>query len=172
MGSLIAILFMSLIAGPNLDPKEADRALALSNEQLMIEVTERRAVEAQARELFGQLVNAEEEERRRVARELHDSLGQHVVALTLGLTAIAQDYRRVLKSSRDVAEVVIETARPLNASDRDQLVRKVVPADRARIVSVAVRPELIGGVRVIVDDVEHDFSLAGALENVKQQLVS
>ena len=32
MGSLIAILFMSLLAGPNLDPKEADKALALSNE--------------------------------------------------------------------------------------------------------------------------------------------
>jgi len=32
MGSLIAILFMSLLAGPNLDPKQADQVLSLSNE--------------------------------------------------------------------------------------------------------------------------------------------
>lgn len=36
-----------------------------------------------------QLIAAEEAERRRIARELHDQLGQHLTALTLGLDEIA-----------------------------------------------------------------------------------
>jgi signal transduction histidine kinase len=52
-------------------------------------VEERRAAEAQVRELLGQLVSAEEEERRRVSRELHDTVGQHLTALTIGLRMIA-----------------------------------------------------------------------------------
>ncbi|WP_232540234.1 sensor histidine kinase [Azohydromonas aeria] len=65
--------------------------LALANTQLAIEVAERRATEAQVRELLGQLVNAEEDKRRRLARELHDSLGQHLTALALGLQAVQED---------------------------------------------------------------------------------
>jgi signal transduction histidine kinase len=36
-------------------------------------------------ELLRQLVHAEEEERRRLSRRLHDQMGQHLAALTLGL---------------------------------------------------------------------------------------
>lgn len=70
---------------------ERTEALALANMQLVNEVAERHATEAQVRELFGQLVTAEEEERRRLAREVHDSMGQHVTALTLGLKAVQAD---------------------------------------------------------------------------------
>jgi PAS domain S-box-containing protein len=71
--------------------QERTAALALANTQLADEVTERRATEGQVRELLGQLVNAEEDERRHLARELHDSLGQHLTALTLGLRALQED---------------------------------------------------------------------------------
>lgn len=71
--------------------QERTAALALANTQLANEVTERRATEGQVRELLGQLVSTEEDERKRIARELHDSLGQHLTALTLGLRAVQED---------------------------------------------------------------------------------
>lgn len=70
---------------------ERTDALAAANTALVNEVAERRAAELHARELLGQLVNAEEEERRRLSRDLHDSLGQHMAALAISLKAIAQE---------------------------------------------------------------------------------
>lgn len=44
---------------------------------------------AQTREmLVRQLVEAQEQERQRIARELHDQMGQHIVALSLGLARL------------------------------------------------------------------------------------
>ena len=38
--------------------------------------------------LLQRLVNAQEDERRRISREMHDTLGQHLTALTLGLKTV------------------------------------------------------------------------------------
>jgi PAS domain S-box-containing protein len=90
--------------------QERTAALALANTQLANEVTERRATEDQVRELLGQLVSAEEDERRHLARELHDSLGQHLTALTLGLKAVQEDaaltpsLRQRLQQLREVVQ--------------------------------------------------------------------
>lgn len=62
---------------------------------VMLNITERKRGEQTLREserryqaLARKLVTAQEEERRRVARELHDELGQHVTALQLGLKSL------------------------------------------------------------------------------------
>ena len=47
-----------------------------------------RAGEVERDALRRQLAAAEENERRRLARELHDQLGQHLTALTLGLDEV------------------------------------------------------------------------------------
>ena len=61
------------------------------NEQLRAEVKERRGLEAQRGLLMRQLVIAQEAERSRVARELHDGLGQHLTALNFSLESLMAD---------------------------------------------------------------------------------
>jgi PAS domain S-box-containing protein len=48
----------------------------------------------QLRDLSGRLMFAQDEERRRIARELHDSAGQHLAALGMGLARIEDDAKR------------------------------------------------------------------------------
>jgi two-component system CheB/CheR fusion protein len=59
--------------------------------KLLGEVKERTAVEEQVRDLLRRLVNIQENERRRIARELHDQLGQQLAALRLALAAVGQE---------------------------------------------------------------------------------
>lgn len=60
-------------------------------EAMLTEVKERRAAEEYARNLVGQLVTAQEDERRRISRDLHDQLGQQLTALRLKLAALRDD---------------------------------------------------------------------------------
>ncbi len=60
-------------------------------ETMLAEVKERRAAEEQARTLIGQLVTAQEDERRRISRDLHDQLGQQLTALRLKLSAMREE---------------------------------------------------------------------------------
>jgi PAS domain S-box-containing protein len=52
------------------------------------DITERKALEQEARELSERLVNLQEEERQRIALELHDSTAQHLVAASLNLMSL------------------------------------------------------------------------------------
>jgi PAS domain S-box-containing protein len=52
------------------------------------DITERKALEHEAKELSERLVNLQEEERQRIAQELHDSTAQHLVAANLNLMSL------------------------------------------------------------------------------------
>jgi signal transduction histidine kinase len=89
----------------------ARRALELANErekqarnQLESRVEERtqqlmRAHQA-VRMLSGQLLQAQDEERRRVARELHDSAGQYLSAIQMNISAVASELTNASESVR------------------------------------------------------------------------
>ncbi|HEX8351873.1 MAG TPA: PAS domain S-box protein, partial [Pyrinomonadaceae bacterium] len=79
-------------ARDGLERRVAERTdeLRLSVESMLTEVKERRAAEEHARNLVGQLVTAQEDERRRISRDLHDHLGQQLTALRLKLAALRE----------------------------------------------------------------------------------
>ncbi|MFN7948648.1 MAG: CheR family methyltransferase [Blastocatellia bacterium] len=68
--------------------KERTQELRQSYQALEAEVIERRATEEQNKVLLQQLVTAQENERQRISRELHDQMGQQLTALRLAIESL------------------------------------------------------------------------------------
>ena len=56
------------------------------------------------RHLSARLLQMQDDERRRIARELHDSVGQTLAALTMNLTAVRTDIERLRKTAGALAD--------------------------------------------------------------------
>jgi PAS domain S-box-containing protein len=65
--------------------EERTRELVQANAALQTEILHRQQVEEGRRQLLHRVVTAQEEERRRLSRELHDNLGQHASAIMISL---------------------------------------------------------------------------------------
>lgn len=102
------------------------------------DITERKRVEAENARLFAQvesarerlqslsrqLVEAQEEERRRIARELHDEIGQALTALKLNLQSVQRTAGTAvpeLDESIDIAERTLQQVRDLSLDLRPSL---------------------------------------------------
>jgi PAS domain S-box-containing protein len=77
---------------------ERTRELAEANAALRAEITERQAAEEQKIALLKRLVTSQEDERRRIARDLHDQLGQRLTALRLKIASL----REVIGADREL----------------------------------------------------------------------
>jgi signal transduction histidine kinase len=55
-------------------------------------------------ELTGRLLHLQDEERRRIARELHDSVGQTLAALSMNLASVAADIERLKKTAGTITD--------------------------------------------------------------------
>ncbi|HEU4323765.1 MAG TPA: PAS domain S-box protein [Roseiflexaceae bacterium] len=66
--------------------QERTSELATANQLLQQEIAERRRLAAQRAALMERIISAQEAERQRIARELHDTLGQFLSALNLRLS--------------------------------------------------------------------------------------
>lgn len=68
--------------------KQELNANAEKNTALVAEIKERRAAEDKITALFRRLVSAQDDERRRIARDIHDGLGQAMTALKMNLEVL------------------------------------------------------------------------------------
>lgn len=90
--------------------RERTFELAKVNESLRDEISERIQTERDRVRLLRQIVRAQEDERRRIARDIHDQVGQQMTALRLNLAAIDQGYsgdgeiREKLEQTKAIAE--------------------------------------------------------------------
>ncbi len=67
------------------DRRQAEQQLRITNDALADELAERTRQENEIRLLSARLMNAQEEERGRLARELHDDLSQQIAALSIAM---------------------------------------------------------------------------------------
>jgi len=98
--------------------------------ELVMEMMARRSIEetnlrmlVQNRQLAQQLIQLQEQERRHLARELHDEIGQYCVAIKVDAASIAQDTRDRLPAAYASAAAIAETANHLHEVVRDMLHR-------------------------------------------------
>ena len=99
-----------------LEQRVAERTaeLAEANRSLALEVEERARAEEARREVLRQLTTAEENERSRLSRELHDRMGQLVTALLLGLKALETEAGPVPAAVGDLERLAEEVAREVH----------------------------------------------------------
>lgn len=105
--------------------------LARANESLRAEVVERRLAEQTRNDLLRRLVSVQEEERVRIARELHDQMGQQLTALKLGLESLngptpdaegrAERLRRMLDLTRRLGHDMHRVAWELGPAALEEL---------------------------------------------------
>jgi PAS domain S-box-containing protein len=87
----------------SLSPLQTDQGLLVTT--AIRDITERKRAEESLRVLSGQLMQLQDQERRRIARELHDSAGQILAALSMNLDLLITDPSTVSdNAARTVAE--------------------------------------------------------------------
>lgn len=100
-------------------------------------ISARKRAEAERQKLTAKLLHAEEEERRRIARELHDTTAQHLAALKIGFTRLFNE------RSHDTHLLQAETFHLL-----DQAIQEI------RTLTYVLHPPLL-----------EEFGLVGALKD-------
>jgi signal transduction histidine kinase len=82
--------------------------LRIAHEQLEAQIhqrtTELEAANKNLRDLTGHVLHLQDEERRRIARELHDSAGQSLAALSMNLTRVKADLDRLASAATTVTD--------------------------------------------------------------------
>jgi len=98
------------------DLEEKNEELSQTNQHLRSEMEKRIAAEESLKDLSGRLLRAQDDERRRFARELHDSVGQLLTGAVLSVSAVR---RRAAGLGRESSRLLSECADYLQQSLRE-----------------------------------------------------
>jgi signal transduction histidine kinase len=98
----VSIALSTVPLGAHTGGDGADEQSALVVMVIVTDLTDLKRAEATHFGLMTRLISAEDEERRRIARELHDETGQSLTALLVGLRAI--EHQEVLADVRSAAQ--------------------------------------------------------------------
>ncbi|HEV2396753.1 MAG TPA: sensor histidine kinase [Candidatus Sulfotelmatobacter sp.] len=132
IGSLSFVLCAALIALMGEWRREENTRLWRAQDELELRVRQRTAdldvVNHNLRELSARLMQLQDEERRRIARELHDSVGQTLAALSMNLSTVRADMERL-------ASAIVAL------NDSESLVRDMVT--EVRTISHLLHPPLL-----------------------------
>jgi F0F1-type ATP synthase delta subunit len=118
--------------------------------------------------------------RRRLVAKLLPSLPRELTELVLLLTAeqaldllpeITAQFLTLFRSRNRVVVVTVETPVRLSDAERRSLERRLSSGGSV-LLTETLKPDLIGGLRLIINDVEHDYSLGGALDRLNAQLTA
>lgn len=85
--------------------KERTKELAEANAALVQEINEREIAEKHRLDLLGRLVSSQEFERRRIARDLHDQMGQRLTALRLKIASLHETGQGTAEFTRRVTRL-------------------------------------------------------------------
>ncbi|SIN77171.1 PAS domain S-box-containing protein [Singulisphaera sp. GP187] len=136
---------------------------------LVLDVTERQRAERVLRELSGRLLHLQDEERRRIARELHDNTAQNLAAIHMNLgileRAVAPDdarHRRLLANCENLIALSIQEIRTLSYLLHPPLLDDfgLVHAMREYAEGFSER----SGIRVTLDATEEQVRLSEPIE--------
>jgi PAS domain S-box-containing protein len=105
--------------------RERTTELARANESLRNEILERERAERARRDLLTRLMFAQEDERRRIAREMHDQFGEQLTSLGLGIRALRDRCQNDADLTRQV-EALEQVAQQLDR-DVDHMVWELRP---------------------------------------------
>jgi len=105
---------------------ERTNELANANKELIREILEREKLQQQRTDLLSRLVTSQEDERRRIARDLHDHIGQQLTALELKVEFLLQKHATEAHLVSDLQETQ-EIMQHLN-NDVDSLAWHLRPA--------------------------------------------
>jgi len=143
-------------------------AVAIENARLFAAITDSRE---QLRALSAQIVQAQEEERRRLARELHDEIGQALTAIALDLGLMTQllpqpneAVRRAIEDAQTLSQNALEEVRRMSVELRPSMLDDLglVPALRWYIDRHAERT----GMRSRFEEIGLDERLPAEIETV------
>src|SRR6185437_6339166 len=85
---------------------------------LVHDVTVRKRAEEELRQISAEMLQLQDEERRRIGRDLHDSTGQSLAALEIELAQLEQEAQKLSASAREQLERCIRLARQCSAEIR------------------------------------------------------
>jgi PAS domain S-box-containing protein len=112
------IVAVSKIARDITARRQAQEELRAAYDRLAKEVTERTRAEAEIVALSQRLITAQEEERTRLARELHDDLSQQIAAVGIGLSNIRRLIPERQREGREEAERTCQRLKQLGEGIR------------------------------------------------------